>query len=426
MLESEARFIVACAGARGGKTVVGGRKFCLKVWLDHQRALAAGRRFVPVAGADGVPEPLLRYWVGAPTYNLTTVAQQELTKIFAASGWAPKWEGLAGGIFQRCWLGNTGIQIEFKSGENIAGLVSKPTHGQWWDEGAKLRPSSWHGAARQRLTDTMGWALFTSTPMGPGFYQELFAHGADEGSRWYDPTKRDDEWASVWWSTADNPHPNVRADVEKARRTLPKRYFDREYMASFDSWHGAVFEEFTTDLVRTLTRSNYYRVVAGVDFGHNAPGAIVVVGLYYEKGRVHAHALAEHYHSRLSTHEWVAMAHRLAAAHNIERFYGDPAAPQLIADWAQAGLPMEHVKHVNAVGPGIRTAASLFTQERLTVDPRCVNLIRELRAYRYHEATDGTATDVVVKADDHAPDALRYAVHAEHLRGTFADLALVA
>ena len=425
MLESIARFVVACAGARGGKTVVGARRFCKRVCDNHTDALAAGRRFRPTG--DGVPEPLLRFWVGAPTYSLTRVAQQELTKIFAASGWHPRWEGLAAGIYQRCWLGTTGILVEFKSGENPSSLVSVPTHGQWWDEGAKLKPAVWQGNARQRLTDTAGWALFTSTPMGPGFYQDLFALGADADSRWYDPTKRDDEWESVHWTTADNPHPLVRTDVEHARKTLPKRYFDREYLASFDAYQGQVYEEFDASAhIRTLTRSSYYRVVAGVDFGHNAPGAIVVVGLYYEKGRVHAHALAEHYHSRLSTHEWVAMAHRLAAAHNIERFYGDPAAPQLIADWAQAGLPMEHVKHVNAVGPGIRTAASLFTQERLTVDPRCVNLIRELRAYRYHEATDGTATDVVVKADDHAPDALRYAVHAEHLRGTFADLALVA
>lgn len=363
-----------------------------------------------------MPEPFLRYWVGAPTYDLTTVAQQELTKLFLASRWQPRWEGLSNGIYHRCWLGDTGIQVEFKSGEKLAGLVSKPTHGQWWDEGAKLKPSVWHGAARQRLTDTMGWALFTSTPMGPGFYLDLFQLGADNDSRWYDPTKRNDEWTAVHWTTADNPHPNVRLDVESARKTLPKRYFDREYLASFDAYQGQVFEEFDASLICDRV-ARWHRVFGGVDFGHAAPGCVLAIG--YDGHRYHV--LDEAYHDRLTTDAWTQRAHRLCSAYGVTELYPDPAGAQPARDWSQAGLPIvatfrpRLAGRINDVSGGIKTIASLFAQKRLTISPRCVNLIRELRAYRYLEDSSGRSTDVVVKQDDHAPDALRYGIHADHL-----------
>lgn len=385
------------------------------MFADHTRALLDGRRFRPVN--DGVPEPLLRYWVGAPTYSLTRVAQQELTKVFAASGWAPKWEGLAAGIYQRCWLGTTGVLIEFKSGDNPSSLVSVPTHGQWWDEGAKLKPSVWQGNARQRLTDTAGWALFTSTPMGPGFYQDLFSLGADESSRWYDPTCRDDEWESVHWTTADNPHPLVRTDVEHARKTLPKRYFDREYLASFDAYQGQVYEEFDTHAhVREWTGGAFDRRFGGVDFGHGAPGAIVVLGARQARDGTHYHAIDEHHSARMATHEWTQRAYRLAADHRVTDYYADPAGAQQIRDWSDAGLPMRTHRRVNDVSAGIRVVASLLASKRLTISPKCVNLIREIKAYRYREDSAGNSTDQVVKENDHGADALRYGIFADHLQ----------
>lgn len=369
-----------------------------------------------------MPEPFLRYWVGAPTYDLTTVAQQELTKLFLASRWQPRWEGLSNGIYHRCWLGDTGIQIEFKSGEKLAGLVSKPTHGQWWDEGAKLKPSVWHGAARQRLTDTMGWALFTSTPMGPGFYLDLFQLGADNDSRWYDPTKRNDEWTAVHWTTADNPHPNVRLDVESARKTLPKRYFDREYLASFDAYQGQVFEEFdASHIIDDVGR--FDEVIGGVDFGHGAPGCVLAIGVrrrYLPDGRPdhRYHVISEVYADRWVTSQWIEATQKLCVSTRpqVSTLFCDPAGAQLIADWRHAGLPVTTHPKINDVTNGVRHMATLFASGRLTISPKCVNLIRELRAYRYREDSSGNSTDEVVKANDHAPDSARYCLFADHLR----------
>lgn len=420
-LASIARFLNLCAGVRGGKTLVAAHKFCERLREDVNRAFAEGKTWTPVMQRAG--DPALTFWVVSPTYALLEQAQRNLKTIIDRSGWDAQWREKHGDLHKRCWLGSRGVLIEFKSADRD-NLVSVSVNGAWMDEVARMKPAAYRTGVRGRVTDTLGWIITSTSPLGPNWYfEDLFQRGAPPESEWYDPVAKDPEFQSIHWFTSANPSPKIQADLAVAKRTLAKRYWVREYEASFTAFQGQVWENL---VIQKVERSSYYRVVAGVDFGHAAPGAIVVVALYYQGGKVCAHVLAEEYHSRISTPEWIALARRLHGLHRIERFYGDPAAAQLIADWAQAGLPMEHVKSLNAVAPGIRSVDSLFVQKRLTIDPRCVNLIREARGYRYHEAGDGTTTDIPVKQNDHAPDALRLAIHAEHLRGTFADLALAS
>lgn len=417
--ESNARFAVACAGARGGKTTVGGGRFARLIIRDHARLLAAGKRFRPPR--RGVSEPLMRLWVGGPEYGLTRVAQQELSRIFDESNWRPAWAGLSQGIYHECELGRTGILIEFKSADRPNTLVSVPTHGQWWDESARLKSSVWP-LARQRLIDTGGWAQFTTSPLPGWFHEDCFKLGTGPESKWYDPTKTDPEWRSWHWTTADNPAPQIQADVALAMRTMPRRFVQRDLMADPEVFFGQVYEEFASDhIIDDVGR--FDEVIGGVDFGHSAPGCVLVVGVrrrFAPNGKpAHRyHVLAEVYADRWVTSQWIDATLKLCTSTRpqITALYCDPAGAQLIADWKNAGLPVATHPSINDVSGGIRHMATLFAQGRLTVSPKCVNLIRELRAYRYREDSAGNTIDVVVKANDHAPDAARYALFADHLR----------
>ena len=60
--------------------------------------------------------------------------------------------------------------------------------------------------------------------------------------------------------------------------------------------------------------------------------------------------------------------------------------------------------------PGIARVAALLAAGRLVVAPSCRNLIEEFGRYAYATDADGNPTGRVVKAFDHALDALRYAV----------------
>lgn len=401
VLASRARFVSAVSGSRGGKTVVGARAFCARLHEDLARAHREGRFFRPVA--TGKPIPLLRYWVVAPTYDLASEAQEQLSGLFANYRWAPRWQDKYKDIFHTCWLGNKGVLVQFRSAEDPNKLVSKRLDGLWVDEASRMKGSAWTGNLRQRLADRQGWALFTSTPLGPNwFFSEVFQPGAPVSSKWYDPTKSNAAYEAHHWFTRDNPHPGVRADDALAKETLPKRMYEREFCGSFDAYSGMVYEDLDQSLIREWTGGAFDRVFGGVDFGHGAPGAIVVVGARQGRNGVAYHAIDEHHSARMSTHEWTQRAAQLCSRHNALDLYADPAGAQQIRDWSDAGLPMRTHRRINDVSAGVRVVASLLKQGRLTVSPRCVNLIRELRAYRYREDSAGNSTDQVVKENDHA------------------------
>lgn len=419
VIDSIRRFVCAVAGARGGKTYVGARTFCRRVKRDLDRYLAAGKRWRPAK--TGTPEPALRYWVVAPTFDLCVIAQQELSQLFEAYGWRPRWTGKQGRIFTRCWLGNRGVLIEFKSADRPHALVSVPLDGLWIDEAARLKPEAWLGNLRQRLSDRMGWALFTTTPLGPNWlFSEVFQRGAANDSRWHDPTKQDEDYESVHWTTADNPHPGVQADLAVLKRTLPKRYYDREALASFDAYRGQVYD-IGPEHIAEWTGGRFDRVFGGVDFGHGAPGAIEIIGVRNGRGGARYHIADERYAERLGTSEWTQAAWGLVTANNAKDLYADPAGAQQIRDWSDAGLPMRTHRRINDVKAGIRVIATLLKSRtpdgapRLTISPKCRDLIREIKAYRYREDSAGNALDEVVKENDHACDASRYGIFADHL-----------
>jgi phage terminase large subunit len=105
---------------------------------------------------------------------------------------------------------------------------------------------------------------------------------------------------------------------------------------------------------------------------------------------------------------WVSIARSLQARWGIEAFYCDPSEPANIAAFSRDGLPA--AAGDNSVEPGIARVAALLSAGRLFVAPTCRNLIDEFARYAYETDADGNPTGRVLKAFDHALDALRYAV----------------
>jgi len=78
-------------------------------------------------------------------------------------------------------------------------------------------------------------------------------------------------------------------------------------------------------------------------------------------------------------------------------------------------LKNKNIKVVNAnndVETGISKLKSFFKNDIVHVDRRCKNLIKELESYRYERgrSTSKNQSEMPVKKDDHACDALRYSI----------------
>ncbi len=110
-----------------------------------------------------------------------------------------------------------------KSADNKTSLLGESVSWLVVDEAAQLKRDIWETALSQRLIDTAGWALLTSTPRGAaGWFHELFLRG--QGT--------DPEFASWRAPTWDNPCID-RAIVEKERDRLPQAVFDEQYAGEF-------------------------------------------------------------------------------------------------------------------------------------------------------------------------------------------------
>jgi PBSX family phage terminase large subunit len=151
------------------------------------------------------------------------------------------------------------------------------------------------------------------------------------------------------------------------------------------------------------------RYFAGVDWGIRDPCCILV--LMKTKAN-NLFVIEEYYESEKSSFE---TAHRIAELHkkyNFTKVYCDPSAADLVKQTHDLGVPIGRFDNGeiksyanNAVSPGIAKLQSTFKNNKITIHTSCVNLVRSLLAYRYKN--DG---ETPLKEDDHAADALRYAL----------------
>ena len=279
------RCVIAVAGRRGGKTQAGAAEFVVRVVNDVERKVVRGDIWRPGSGKE--PTPFVRYLVVAPTYALLNQPKMALQRYFGMR----QDGGLILSQLPAVWWLIGGIRIDFGSGDRPERLVSHGYHGVWLDEAARLKPAVWAENLRATLSDTLGWALFTSTPLGRNWlWREVWAKGdptaAAEVAKLTDTRPEDvldPSYAGVTWTTAQNTAlPHLAAEMEQARRELPPEQFARNYLASFEVFAGQIFK---LDAARHLDaapphQSDIKRLFAGIDLGTTHP---TVVSLWAER-----------------------------------------------------------------------------------------------------------------------------------------------
>lgn len=285
------RFRHAKAGRRGGKTRGASEDVadsCLRDYCDRRAGRGRYEHLGPAEfggwkGSD--PEPLLHYWVVAPTYELLGEPRKYLQRAFglAADGGLILDQDQSQGIFRL----EGGLRVDFRSAERPELLVSRGLDGVWGDEVARWKQLVWSEHLSPALADRRGWFLSTTTPLGRNWYwRELWCPGdpveaaiaREDG----DDIRLDPEVACVEWYTEHNTAiPGLVAEVEAARHRMPRALWRRSFRASFDAFVGQVFD---LDRETHLRRVGWLRsafdlgVVAGYDHGWNHPGVLTVWG----------------------------------------------------------------------------------------------------------------------------------------------------
>ena len=266
---------------------------------------------------------------------------------------------------------------------------------------------NWQEVLRPTLTDRRGQCLFISTPKGFNHFYDLFNI---EG--------RDKDYKSFQFSTYDNPFV-PKEEVDKARQELTEDRFAQEYIADFRKTEGLVYKEF--DRGRHIWRGEYKDVAkgltknfAGVDFGFTNPCAVLTIKVDQDK----KYFVEKEYYQRGNTDTQIA---DYTKSQMFNLVYPDPESASGIEELKRKGVNIrEVIKNKDSIRNGINTVRELFKANRLFIHESCYNLIWELETYSYPDRKpDHNEEENPIKENDHALDALRYALMMEESTPTF-------
>jgi len=294
-------------------------------------------------------------------------------------------------------LKGTTSLIQLRGWESIETLRGQKFHFIVVDEIAMMRNFwiYWQEVIIPTLTDTKGEVLFISTPKGFNHFYELYNLELDNEDR-----------KSFHFTTYDNPHIEDE-EIDKLKSQMTEDRFAQEYLAEFKRTEGLVYKEFNRDkhIYKELPTFQAQEVIAGVDFGFTNPTAVYQIIKDYDN----RYWINFEWYKTGQTNDQIA---EVVASLNANKVHPDPEAPEKILELKNKEINCFEVKKgKDSIKNGITKIRELLKQNRIFVNAECKNLIWEFETYSYPDKRpDNPEPEIPIKDNDHALDAIRYAI----------------
>lgn len=243
-------------------------------------------------------------------------------------------------------------------------------------------------------------AIFISTPRGKNnWFSTFFQRGFSDDFP---------EWASLTADYYENDRMKEE-DVAEARRSMTKAEFEQEYMASFTTFEGQIYAEFTSEYIKEFEHSEGIEYIGGLDPGYKDPTAFVVIA--YDPKIDKFHIVDEYLEAEATTDRHAEAMHKLINKHEgLEVTFIDSAAAQFASDLAYL-YDIATIKAKKQVLEGIAFVQTLIQQGRLLVSPHCLNTLAMLDQYRWKTDTISGIEKPEHGKESHIADAVRYALY---------------
>jgi len=166
-----------------------------------------------------------------------------------------------------------GSLIMLRSADNYDSMRGLGIDFVVFDEFADIAVQTWTEVIRPALSDREGHAMFIGTPKGMGNWaKDLWDQGQNPATI---------DWSSYQYTTLDGGNVSEE-EIEAAKQDLDERTFRQEYMATFETYSGAVYYAFDRSQlfdIKQLSPSvaDNETMHIGVDFNVNPMSAVVSV-----------------------------------------------------------------------------------------------------------------------------------------------------
>lgn len=360
-----ARYPAFVAGRNSGKTVAG--------------AIKAANRCA--GGGFGI--------IAAPTYPMLIHAakRQFISELNRRAEVDRRWSFTEQKSERLLTIPALGTEVLFGSLDNPDSVRGPNAHWGWLDEPGYTSNEAWRTLKGTVRVGDRPQLWTTGTPKGRHhflYHEWMVAPDAEH----------------TYHHATSLQNPFVDAETYVTSLGYEGVFRDQEIGGEFVAFEGVVYPTFTRAQVRRVDCDGWSTILA-LDVGTRNPTALLTIR--HAGDRIHIER--ELYRRGMGSSDIVAAVDAEATATKAMYAVVDPSSAGLIKDLTGLGVIARKADHT--VIEGISRVTSALPD--LTVDPSCVNLIAEFESYQYPSGTR-SERDAPVKANDHALDALRYAI----------------
>lgn len=314
-----------------------------------------------------------------------------------------------------------GSDVRHYSGKREMHLWGKKVHIIGADDEraeAKIRGATFAGAYVDEATiipETVFKMLISRCSMG--------------GAKIFATTNPDSpyHWLKVDFLSGNNPDVaswQFRLDDNPQLSKEDKAYLPRQYKGLWyqrfieGKWvqaEGAVYD-FFDPAIHTIPypASRPEQYIVGIDYGTANPCVFVLLGINYSK-LPNIWVEEEYYFDskaaqrQKTDYEYAEDLKRFIENKPITAIYMDPSAVSFRVELQKQGFQNIYEAE-NEVVTGINYVANLVGGETMKICRNCKHLIQEFQSYVWDAKSQKKGIDKPLKQDDHALDALRYAI----------------
>ena len=207
-----------------------------------------------------------------------------------------------------------------------------------------------------------------------------------------------DDVAILHTTYLDNPF----LDIEYTKMLEYLKEQDETYYQIYTLGQFAILKNKIYSNYKVVSKmpENFDEIIYGVDFGYNNPSVILEIGIKDDN----IYVVKELYETHLTNEELIGKLKSFVKNKNAE-IYADSAEPARIEEIARAGFNIYPAKK------DVKDGIDFLKRKMIYLYKDCTNTIKEIQMYKWKESKNGEILDEPVKFNDHAMDAMRYAVY---------------
>jgi PBSX family phage terminase large subunit len=257
-----------------------------------------------------------------------------------------------------------------------------------------------------------------SEPWSQGFAAMNPSHPNHKIKKWIDMAEEGNkDYYALHYTLEDNPYLE-QSYKDRLKNSLSGIFYKRNYLGLWCLAEGSIFDFFDPKfhVVPKPPRAAEYWIAA-IDYGAVNPFACLLIGVstgrYTQQGKM-MWVEKEYYwdpikRERQQTNsEFANDVQTFLQDYDVKQIYIDPSAAAFKTELRRRGL--HPVDANNEVLDGITMMTTEMKRGTLVVCSECTNTIREIESYVWDNKAAEKGWDEPLKKNDHAIDALRYAI----------------